>query len=77
MPESHSVDLSSARVFGRLVRSWNRRDRVEVALLAAVIALLHLFGFGALVMIVAPHHYQVGAGVWDRAWETTVRDPAE
>src|ERR1700758_570800 len=48
----------------RLIRSCNRRDRVEVAVLAAAIALLHLVGFGALVMIIAPHHYHVGAQVF-------------
>ncbi|MBV8348780.1 MAG: HoxN/HupN/NixA family nickel/cobalt transporter [Mycolicibacterium sp.] len=64
MPESHSVDQFSAGVFRRLIRSWNRRDWLEVGVLAAAIALLHLIGFGALVMIVAPHHYQVGAQVF-------------
>jgi high-affinity nickel-transport protein len=39
---------------------WNRRDRLEVA----AIGLLHLVGFGALVLIVAPHRYQVGAKVF-------------
>ena len=53
MPESHAVDQSSAGAFRRLIRSCNRRDRVEVAVLAAAIALLHLVGFGALVMIIA------------------------
>ena len=48
----------------RLMRSWNRRDWLEVAVLAAAIALLHLAGFGALLMIIAPHHYQVGAQVF-------------
>jgi high-affinity nickel-transport protein len=60
MPESHSVNQSSG-LFRRLLRSWNRRDWLEVAWLAAVIALLHLVGFGTLVMIVAPHRYLVGA----------------
>ena len=64
MPESHSVEHYSAGVFRRLIRSWNRRDWVEVAMLAGTIALLHVVGFGALVMIIAPHHYQVGAQVF-------------
>jgi nickel/cobalt transporter (NiCoT) family protein len=64
MPESHSVGQSSMGMFRRLVRSWDRRDWLEVAALAAAIASLHLVGFGALVMIIAPHHYQVGAQVF-------------
>ena len=51
-------------MLARVVRSWNRRDWLEVAALAAAIALLHLVGFGTLVMIIAPHHYQVGAQVF-------------
>src|SRR6201997_5842626 len=47
----------------RLIRSCNRRDRVEVAVLAAAIALLHVVGFGMLLAIVAPHHYRVGQQV--------------
>ncbi|MDI3315411.1 MAG: HoxN/HupN/NixA family nickel/cobalt transporter [Mycobacterium sp.] len=63
-PESHSVDLSPAGVFCRHIRSWNRRDLLDVAVLAAAIGLLHLVGFGALVLIVAPHRYQVGTQVF-------------
>src|SRR6201993_3351847 len=47
----------------RLMRLWNRRDWLEVAVLVGVIALLHLVGFGSLVMLIAPRHYQVGAQV--------------
>jgi len=64
MPETHSVGESSAGMFRRLVRSWDRRDWLEVSVLVAAIALLHLVGFGALVMIIAPHHYHVGAQVF-------------
>ena len=48
----------------RLMRLWNRRDWLEVAVLVGVIALLHLVGFGSLVMLIAPRHYQVGAQVF-------------
>jgi nickel/cobalt transporter (NiCoT) family protein len=64
MARSQSIDSSSAGLFGRLIRSWNRRDWAQVGVLFTVIALLHLVGFGALVMLVAPHHYQVGAQVF-------------
>lgn len=38
----------------------SRSHRLEVGALFAAIALLHLVGFGTLVLIVAPHHYRVG-----------------
>jgi nickel/cobalt transporter (NiCoT) family protein len=64
MTELPALQPSSSGVFRRLIRSWNRRDWLEVGVLAAAIALLHLVGFGALVIIIAPHHYQVGAQVF-------------
>src|SRR6201987_5971235 len=38
----------------------NSRDRLGVVALFAAIALLHAVGFGTLLLVVAPHHYQVG-----------------
>jgi len=67
MPDSRSAttsSASSATVFRRLVTSWNRKDWLEVVALAAVIGALHLIGFGALILFVAPHHYQVGNQVF-------------
>ena len=64
MPDSRSVTPSSTTVFRRLISSWNRRDWRDVAGVLGVIALLHVVGFGALVLLVAPHHYQVGAQVF-------------
>jgi nickel/cobalt transporter (NiCoT) family protein len=37
-----------------------RSHRLGVVILFAAIALLHLVGFGTLLLIVAPHHYRVG-----------------
>jgi len=51
-------------VFRRLTRSWNRRDWWEFSTLAAAIAILHVVGFASLVLLVAPHHYQVGTQVF-------------
>jgi high-affinity nickel-transport protein len=48
----------------RLVVSWGRRDWIDVGILVAVIALLHIAGFGALFLFIAPHHYQVGTQVF-------------
>ena len=41
----------------------NSRDRLEVVTLFGAIALLHVVGFGTLLLIVAPHHYRVGEQV--------------
>jgi hypothetical protein len=37
-----------------------RSHRFEVVALFAAIALLHVVGFGTLLLVVAPHHYRVG-----------------
>jgi high-affinity nickel-transport protein len=47
-----------------MMTSWNRKDWLEVGALGAVIAALHVVGFGALILFVAPHHYQVGTQVF-------------
>ncbi|MGB8388225.1 MAG: hypothetical protein WCE76_10455 [Mycobacterium sp.] len=57
---THSPYPSTRNVFRRMVRSWNRRDWLEFSTLAAAIAALHLIGFGSLILLIAPHHYQVG-----------------
>src|SRR5258705_12285445 len=40
-----------------------RSDKFEVVSPSAAIALLHVVGFGTLLLIVAPHHYRVGAQI--------------
>ena len=64
MPESPSAVPSTVRALRRLANSWNRRDWLEVGALGAVIIALHVVGFGALILFVAPHHYQVGTQVF-------------
>ena len=64
MPDSPSGSIKSAPLRHRLTASWNRKDWLEVAGLAAVIAGLHVVGFGALILFVAPNHYHVGAQVF-------------
>jgi nickel/cobalt transporter (NiCoT) family protein len=59
-----SAPAQKSRAVRRLVRSWNRRDWWEFSGLAAAIAGLHVVGFGSLVLLVAPHHYQVGTQVF-------------
>jgi nickel/cobalt transporter (NiCoT) family protein len=64
MPDSPSATPSTASALRRLAAAWNRKDWLEVGALAAVIAALHAIGFGALILLVAPHHYQVGTTVF-------------
>ena len=62
---SHPVVASpTANVFRRMVRSWTRHDWWQFAGLVAAIAVLHLIGFGTLLVLIAPHHYQVGTQVF-------------
>ena len=44
--------------------SWHRRDWLQAAALLAVVALLHLVGFGILLGVVGPHHYMLGGQVF-------------
>src|SRR6516165_7225019 len=60
---SESVD-SAAGVFRRMARAWDRKDWREFGALVTVIAVLHIIGFGSLVLLIAPHHYQVGTQVF-------------
>ena len=53
---------SPARV--RPFDGWNRRDWGQLGGLLALIALMHVVGFGALVLVVAPAHYSVGTQVF-------------
>ncbi len=55
---------TSPNAIRRLVTSWSRKDWLEVSALAGVIAALHIVGFGALILFVAPNHYQVGTEVF-------------
>jgi high-affinity nickel-transport protein len=41
-----------------------RPERARLAGMAAFIALLHLVGFGLLVLVVMPAHYRLGAGLF-------------
>ena len=47
-----------------LVGSRSRRDRVQVVALLAVVAALHVVGFGTLMLLVAPERYQIGTQVF-------------
>ena len=53
-----------SRPVHRLLSTWGRRDLVEVGALLGVIAVMHVVGFAALIIAIAPHHYQAGAQVF-------------
>src|SRR5579862_2896956 len=42
--------------------SLDQGQRRTLAMMAAVIAALHVIGFGILLLVVAPHHYSLGSG---------------
>ncbi len=63
-PDSDPRPCSEAGALRRLISSWDRRDWLEVSVLFGAIAALHAVGFAALVLLVAPHHYRVGAQVF-------------
>ncbi|BBY05962.1 nickel/cobalt efflux system [Mycobacterium noviomagense] len=43
-----------------MTSTWDRRDRIGIAVLFGVIALMHAAGFATLVLGIAPHRYRVG-----------------
>ena len=49
---------------GRAGGRWTRRDWTEVAVLLSAVAVLHIVGFGTLMLAVAPQHYHVGTQVF-------------
>jgi len=49
---------------GRAGGRWNRRDWTEVAVLLSAVAVLHVIGFGTLMLAVAPQQYHVGTQVF-------------
>ncbi|MGW4400365.1 HoxN/HupN/NixA family nickel/cobalt transporter [Amycolatopsis nivea] len=45
-------------------RRLSRRERAHAGGMAAFIALLHVVGWGVLLLLVVPGHYRIGAGVF-------------
>ncbi|MBS9534653.1 HoxN/HupN/NixA family nickel/cobalt transporter [Mycobacterium sp. M1] len=43
-----------------LTAVFDRRDRIDIAVLLGVIAVMHLVGFGTLVLVIAPRDYHAG-----------------
>ena len=44
-----------------MARAWDRKDWREFGALPAVIAVMHIVAFCSLALLIAPHHYHVGA----------------
>ena len=60
--EASAVRMASQ---SRLRLFWSSLDhgqRRSLAMMTAVVAALHLIGFGILFLVVAPHHYSLGSG---------------
>jgi nickel/cobalt transporter (NiCoT) family protein len=53
-------DLGFSSGIRRLMSPWDRHDRIEIGVLLGVIALMHVVGFGTLILAIAPHHYHSG-----------------
>lgn len=48
----------------RVLTTWTKTDWLEVSGLLGLIAVMHLVGFGVLILIIAPHHYGLGTQVF-------------
>jgi nickel/cobalt transporter (NiCoT) family protein len=57
---STSLGEPGVGAFTHFRRTLSRGDRCSLTAMSVFIALLHLFGFGVLFVLVAPHHYQLG-----------------
>src|SRR3954468_82477 len=49
------------RLSGSVRGSLGRSDWMSLAGMAGFVVLLHVVGWGALIAVVAPHHYEVGS----------------
>ncbi len=60
------MTAESARPSGPISRQapLSRAERARVGGMAGFVALLHLVGFGTLILFVVPAHYKVGAGLF-------------
>jgi nickel/cobalt transporter (NiCoT) family protein len=61
--ETPQGGLAAARPISRQ-EPLTRRERSRVSAMVGFIALLHIVGFGVLILFVMPEHYRVGTGVF-------------
>lgn len=47
-----------------ILASWTRRDWWQASGLLGVVGLMHVVGFGVLIVAIAPHHYMAGTAVF-------------
>src|SRR5947209_7510669 len=59
--EASSVSLPRASFLRRVRGSMTRSEWHRAGAMAAVIAALHVIGFGLLLLVVAPRHFKLGA----------------
>ncbi len=60
--EASAVRMASQSKLRLFWSSLDRGQRRSLAMMTAVVAALHLIGFGILFLVVAPHHYSLGSG---------------
>jgi nickel/cobalt transporter (NiCoT) family protein len=58
--EASVVRMGSQSKLRRFWSSLDRGQRRAIAMMAIVVAALHVAGFGILLLVVAPHHYSLG-----------------
>ena len=59
--EANSLPLQHASALTRVRASMTREEWRRAGAMAAVVAGLHVVGFGILILVVAPQHYRLGA----------------
>ena len=47
-----------------ILASWTHRDWWQASGLLGVVAVMHIVGFGVLILAIAPHHYMAGTAVF-------------
>ena len=59
---SMAVEVGSGSRLRRFWASLDQGQRRTLLLMCAAVAALHAIGFGILLLVVAPHHYELGSG---------------
>ncbi|MGN6522787.1 MAG: HoxN/HupN/NixA family nickel/cobalt transporter [Actinomycetes bacterium] len=59
-----STAPSRGGAVGRVIAGLSRQERLSLSGMAGFVLLLHLIGFGLLLLVIAPGHYRVGGQVF-------------
>ena len=63
-PAAGSTPARGGNAVSRALTTWTPKDWIEAGGLLGVIVLMHVVGFGVLILVVAPHHYSLGTQVF-------------